>query len=66
LPGLVAAQTFQPATKRRANFLRRLIPEILLDGRQIIHGALPNLFRKTGVHALRLNAARMPTTGWIA
>jgi hypothetical protein len=41
LPGLAAAQTFQAASKRRANFLRRLIPEIVLNGRQIIHGALP-------------------------
>jgi hypothetical protein len=42
LPGLVAAQTFQPAAQRRANFLRRMIPEIVLNGLQFIHGGLPN------------------------
>jgi hypothetical protein len=32
--------------QRRANLLRPMIPEIVLNGRQIIHSVLLNMFRK--------------------
>jgi hypothetical protein len=42
LAGLLAAETFEPAAKHRANFPRRMIPEVFLGKpRTIRHGALP-------------------------
>ena len=44
LSGLVAAQTVQPTAKRRANFLRRAIPEAVFNElRTIRHGAHPKI-----------------------
>ena len=41
LPRLLAAEAFQPTAERRANFLRRVVPEVLLGKlRTIRHGAL--------------------------